>query len=110
MTSFFLLPSFLARSKGIELCVFGYSHKLPMLLEKVVATVAAPALAADVFERLKDKYGKSLLNFAFAQPYQHALFNSASCLELPKWSHGDRIAALEPLTVDELRLFAKVGT
>merc|ERR1712185_47891 len=95
-----------ADPRGLELCVFGYSHKLPMLLEKVVANVAAPALEEAVFLRLKDKFGKSLRNFAFAQPYQHAIFNSASSLELPKWSHADRIAALDSLTVADLRAFA----
>ena len=95
-----------ASVRGLELCVFGYNHKLPMLLDKVASTVAAPLLEESMFERLKDKFGKNLRNFAFAQPYQHALFNTSLCLELPKWNHADRIAALDSISVKDLRAFS----
>ena len=45
-------------SYGLELCCFGYSHKLPLLLEKAAATVAKPALDPATFVRLKDKLHK----------------------------------------------------
>jgi len=43
---------------GLELCCFGYSHKLPLLLETAAATVAKPALDGTMFARLKDKLHK----------------------------------------------------
>lgn len=58
-----------------------------------------------MFERLKDRLMKSYKNFAFSQPYQHAMFNESCVVECPRWSYPDRIAALGPLTVQHLKEF-----
>jgi hypothetical protein len=47
------------------------------------------------------------LNFAFAQPYQHALFHESLLLEAPRWDYPSRLAALAPLTVADLQAFQK---
>ena len=48
---------------------------------------------------------RSYLNFAFAQPYQHALFHESLLLEAPRWDYPSRLAALAPLTVADLQAF-----
>jgi insulysin len=94
-----------ATRRGVEMDVFGYSHKLPTLLQQVAKTVASPELEEAMFERLKDALVKTYSNFAYNQPYQHAMFNESLVVETPRWNYPDRIAALLPLTVQNLRDF-----
>jgi len=91
---------------GIELLVFGYNHKLTELLERVVSTLATPALAPNVFDRMKDKVEKSLRNFSYSQPYQQAMTNTALCTESPRWQVQDRVEALTHVSLQDLEHFA----
>jgi len=51
---------------------------------------------------------RSYLNFAYAQPYQHALLHESLVLEVPRWDYDSRIEALLPLTVADLKAFQGV--
>ena len=91
--------------KGIELSISGYNEKLPVLLEKVVAACARPEFEPSVFARLKDRLEQQLTNYQFKQPYQHAMTSMVMCLEEPRWSPIEKLAALEPVTLEDLRAF-----
>jgi len=55
-----------------------------------------------------DDYIRSYLNFAYAQPYQHAILHESLVMEAPRWDYASRIEALVPLTVDDLKAFQGV--
>uniref|UniRef100_A0A7S2SI11 Insulin-degrading enzyme n=1 Tax=Rhizochromulina marina TaxID=1034831 RepID=A0A7S2SI11_9STRA len=91
--------------EGVELLVFGYNHKLINLLTRVVETLASPALSLPVFNRIKERKIKGLRNLSYSQPYQQAMRNQVLCQESPRWSVEDRLAALEEVSLEDLRYF-----
>ncbi len=93
-------------TEGLNLTVHGYDEKLPLLLEKVLAALRRPALAEDRFRLYKAKYQRSLANQALERPYQQILGERTRRLLTPSWSPKQKLAALQPLEVDDLRAYA----
>ncbi|KAL4168449.1 hypothetical protein KRP22_011850 [Phytophthora ramorum] len=94
-------------SRAIELHVGGYSHKLPILLFKVLEhmlemTEAEYKYEEAVFERVKDRTKRMYENFFLEEPYQHAVHVCGQLLEVSKWSVDDKIRAVEHLTLGDL--------
>jgi len=72
-------------STGLRLSVSGYSHKLPVLLSKVLSRMASAELAPERFEVQRDVAVRDYMNFFKEQPYQHAVYQSNVLLEQTKW-------------------------
>lgn len=94
-------------SRSLELHVGGYSHKLPILLCKVLQqmlemTRAEYKYEEAVFERVKDRTKRMYENFFLEEPYQHAVHVCSQLLEVSKWSVEDKIHAIEHLTLSNL--------
>ena len=70
---------------GLNLMLAGYSHKLSVLLTRVVGKMKGAALAAERFVVQKDIVTREYANFFKEQPYQHAMYNANVALELNKW-------------------------
>ncbi|KAG2516513.1 hypothetical protein BBO99_00005782 [Phytophthora kernoviae] len=99
-------------SRALELHVGGFSHKLPTLFFKVLQqmlhmTKAEYAYEESVFERVKDRTKRMYQNFFLEEPYQHAVHVCSQLLEVSKWSIGDKISAVEHLTLADLAAHAQ---
>lgn len=42
-----------------------------------------------------DQLVKRYKNFEFNAPYQHAMFETQSCVEVPKWDNKDKLDAMQ---------------
>ncbi|GAB5368156.1 hypothetical protein AAMO2058_001294300 [Amorphochlora amoebiformis] len=99
--------NFTMNKKGFELHVKGYTHKLPVLLYKVVEKIKDFEVDAKVFDRLKERCVRSYMNFMKQQPYRHALSNQARTMELRKWDPMSKIEEAKAVTLKDLKEFAK---
>ncbi|WP_457674549.1 insulinase family protein, partial [Thiolapillus sp.] len=95
-----------ATVEGLNLLIYGYDEKQPVLLEKVLAALKHPRLAQDRFQLYKAKMQRSLANQALERPYQQILGERTRRLLKPSWSPEQKLAALEPLTREQLRQYA----
>ncbi|KAJ0393808.1 hypothetical protein ATCC90586_001339 [Pythium insidiosum] len=94
-------------SRAIELHVGGFSHKLPLLLQRILEQLRSMAQPehrydAAVFERLKDRTKRLYENFFLEEPYQHAVYATQLILEATKWSVEEKIEAMQHVTLDSL--------
>ena len=48
---------------GFRICLDGYSHKLPVLLERLLTKIAQPVLEESVFELQRELQRKEYANF-----------------------------------------------
>lgn len=89
---------------GIELSISGYSDKLPVLLNNVVAEmkrVGEPGyITEDMFNRIKSKLSRDYYNYLYWQPYYHCITSTATCLESPRWTYVDKYYALNKITMN----------
>lgn len=101
--------SFCNSRQGLTLDVSGYNHKVPVLLQRLVATAkeTATRLTPELFERLREKREKRFLEFLVSQPYRHAINAMDLCLDRPKWDILKRLECVKEVTLSDLQLFAK---
>ena len=101
--------SFSVARKGIEIHVSGYNHKQLVLVGRILDAIngLAGRLEESLLERMKDKILKSFRSFTFQQPYQHAFYGADLCLETSKWTIDDKIAALERVTIEDMRNYSR---
>ncbi len=92
--------------EGLNLLIYGYDEKQPVLLEKLLAALRHPQLAKDRFDLYKAKLQRSLANLALERPYQQILGERTRRLLTPSWSPKQKLAALESLTLAQLRDYA----
>ncbi|DBA00232.1 TPA: hypothetical protein N0F65_007876 [Lagenidium giganteum] len=100
-------------SRAIELYVGGFSHKLPLLLFKIVEQMLAMtkpdfSYTEAVFERMKDRTKRMYQNFFLEEPYQHAMYATNLLLESTKWSVEEKIEAINAVKLKDLVLHAQV--
>jgi len=94
-------------SRALELHLGGYSHKLPVLLNKVLRQMlemTKPEYKYEeaVFERVKDRTKRMYENFFLEEPYQHAVHMCSQLLEISRWSVDDKIRAIDHLALSDL--------
>jgi insulysin len=95
---------------GIEIQVAGYNHKAPILLQRIVDTIAttyntstaATVISNDLFDRIRDKLETALHSFLVSPPYSQGSYFTDLCLETPQYAILDRIQALSEITVEDL--------
>ncbi|CAN0499175.1 unnamed protein product, partial [Ectocarpus sp. 12 AP-2014] len=108
--------------EALCLSLGGYSHKMKVLLERVVHRLVSfgDTLAQDkgdsnddktngdakgnsnggggggsLFQRMRQKLLKKYKNEQFNTPYQHAVSATQCCMEVPRWNNDDRLKAME---------------
>ncbi|TMW67996.1 hypothetical protein Poli38472_007668 [Pythium oligandrum] len=94
-------------SRALELHVVGFSHKLPILLSKILDQLHSMSSPDHVyndamFERIKDRTKRLYENFFLEEPYQHAVYASSLILEASRWSVEEKIEAIEQLTLADM--------
>jgi insulysin len=89
---------------GVEVHVSGYNHKMNILIERVIHAIGAlpEKLTEELFSRQKEKLTQQFQSVLFAQPYQHAMYGSDLCVLNEKWTVEENIAAIQPLTRQDL--------
>ena len=94
---------------GIEVSVSGFNHKLHLLMDKIIATIAGfgETITESLFERMKEKNVKSLKNFFFNQSYHHAGNASDLILGPTAYPYEERVEAMEEVTLEDLLTFSK---
>ncbi len=98
---------FSANREGLLIWVMGYDDKLPLLLQKVLAGLKKPRLQEDRFNLYKAKYHRELENQALERPFRQILSERSRRLLKPSWTPEQKLAALEALTVEQLRDYAR---
>ena len=89
--------------RGITVRLSGWSDKLHLLLERIVPTLRAPPLPPQRFEAEKEEFARTLRNIRERTPYHRAMGDLRELLVDPEWSAPDLLAALDEVTVDDLR-------
>ncbi|XP_053679845.1 insulin-degrading enzyme [Anopheles nili] len=92
-------------TSGISLSIGGYSHKQPILLEKVLNCMLDFKINERRFEIHKEQYVRSLKNYKAQQPYQHAIYYLALLLTEQAWTRQELLDATQLLTVERLQMF-----
>lgn len=80
---------------GIALSVSGYNEKQSILLKKLVEKMRDFKPDPKRFEILKERYIRSLKNFAMEQPYQHAVYYTSLLLSEKCWSKEELLTEAE---------------
>ncbi len=80
---------------GLEISVYGYDEKLPVLFDKVLAVLRRPKLAQDRFAVQKARLRRELENRRHDRAYLQVFRALARKLVRPSWSPEQRLAALQ---------------
>ena len=89
--------------RGISVRLSGWSDKQDLLLARIVSTLRAPPLPARRFEAEKAEYVRQLRNIDESRPFRRAMGDIHDLLLEPAWSDHARLAALETVTLEDLR-------
>lgn len=95
-------------AKGMTIRVSGYGDKQPALLRRIVAALAQPEIRPERFDIIKERTLRQLRNTKLNKPYSQTRSELTRLLLEPSWTADERIAALEPLGIDDLRAFVPV--
>jgi secreted Zn-dependent insulinase-like peptidase len=93
--------------EGLTLLIYGYDEKQSVLLEKVLAALRKPRLSDEKFELYKAKMQRNLQNQALERPYKQILGERTRQLLDPAWNPEQKLAALESLTLRQLRDYSE---
>lgn len=92
--------------KGFTVRLSGYSDNIDLLLQKVINAIISEESAPQRFAILKQKYLDDLANELNDKPYNQTT-NRLYELLLPQWENSAKRTALESISEEDLRKFAK---
>ncbi|KAI0564782.1 Insulinase (Peptidase M16) [Gracilaria domingensis] len=94
---------------GLQIYLKGYNHRIDVLLEAVFRKIASLEVDPIRFAMQKDHLQRSYQNFAKAQPYSRAMYNTCSLLEEPRWHVSECLSALmdDRVTPERMAVYAK---
>lgn len=100
---------FCMSQKGLELYLSGYSEKLHVLLQVVLAKMCSVSaqVSQEHFQRIKDKIKRNYLNFNQEQPYQHAVYESNYLLENTRWHNVEKLHVIDGIQFSDLQHHAQ---
>ncbi|GAB2267014.1 Insulin-degrading enzyme-like 1, peroxisomal [Dionaea muscipula] len=90
---------------GFGVTIFGFNHKLKLLLETVIEKIAKFTVKADRFYVIKETVLKDYENFKFQQPYQQAMYYCSLILLDQSWPWTEQVDVLPGLEADDLSKF-----
>ncbi|CAI5471466.1 unnamed protein product [Closterium sp. Yama58-4] len=90
---------------GIQISAWGYSHKLLVLVSKIIDRLVTYTVDADRFHVIKEKEQREFENFRYDQPYAQALYSTSLLLAHRRWHFSDYLAALPALQPEHLAAF-----
>ena len=92
--------------RGISVRLSGWSDKQDLLLARIVSTLRDPPLPARRFEAEKAEYVRQLRNIDERRPFRRAMSDMSELLVEPAWSDDALLAALDAVTLEDLREYA----
>ncbi len=97
-----------ASGRGLELSMSGYHDKLPVLLNKIIATMASLSAAnvdEEEFKRYKAQLKRRLENQLKAKPYERTISELRRWLRNPSFSQRELIDALDTVLLEDVLAF-----
>ena len=94
--------------RGISVRISGYHDKQPLLLEEVLKALKNPVIETASFKRHRDELIRHWRNALKQKPYQQSMSQTSRLITTPSWQEQQLIAALTPVTPDELKTFAQL--
>ncbi|QDZ23491.1 insulinase-like metalloprotease [Chloropicon primus] len=88
----------------LEIRIEGFSHKLPVLLEKILDGMANFTPTAERFEACKETLKRALKN-SIAKPARHATYLRLISLVMESWPLEFQLEALDELTIAKCKGF-----
>jgi insulysin len=88
---------FAALAEGFEIKIFGFSEKIPVLLETILKAILKPGFSQVDFDVVRDRQLRSLKNFPREAPYWHASFHLNGLIAEPFHPVAARIEALQSM-------------
>ncbi|VFQ78513.1 unnamed protein product [Cuscuta campestris] len=90
---------------GFQVTIFGYNHKLRILLEAVVKKISQFEVKPDRFCVIKELVTKEYQNIKFQQPYQQAMYYCSLMLHDQTWPWNDVLELLPHIEAEHLLKF-----
>jgi insulysin len=97
-----------ASGRGLELSMSGYHDKLPILLDKIVETMASLTrenVSEEEFKRYQAQLKRRLENQLKGKPYERTISELRRWLRNPSFSQQELIAALDTVTLADVLAF-----
>ncbi|KAI8375164.1 Metalloenzyme, LuxS/M16 peptidase-like protein [Blakeslea trispora] len=92
-------------SKGIHLCISGYSDRLPLLLEKIIKKMKNTDISHDRFNTYKDELMRAYENFNLMAPFQHCRDYMAHLMWEKIWTWSEYLNELKTVRIEDLQSF-----
>jgi insulysin len=92
---------------GILLSLSGYSPRMLDLLQFLVERLQRIDLDERTFASLKEQARRGIVNDRLEQPYRQSQYFTRMLLERPNFTREALLAALEPLTLQDVQAYAR---
>ncbi|KAF8043973.1 hypothetical protein BT93_A2068 [Corymbia citriodora subsp. variegata] len=90
---------------GFQVTVAGYSHKLRILLEKVIEKIATFEVRPERFAVIKEVVTKDYQNLKFQQPHEQAMYYCLLILQDNTWPWTEQLEVLPSIRGEDLANF-----
>jgi len=91
--------------RGLSVRISGYRDKQKLLLTRIVETLRQSAFDPERFRIAKEQLTRELGNARKDAPYRQAILALRNLLLEPDWTPEERMEALAPVTLSDLRAF-----
>jgi insulysin len=92
-------------SLGLDIDLYGYNDKMPVLLEKVLVSMRDLEVKEDRFNITKERLVRAIKNWHLKQPYQQVGHYRGWLCSDKTWLNEECFAEVETITPDDVRLF-----
>ena len=96
-----------SEKKGIDLSIGGYSERIGDLLRLVTKNLKEISIDTQKFDNIKEAIIRGLENNKYAQAYSRGGYYHKLVLLDKQYSEEEALAALKPLTLDDVKEYAK---
>ncbi|KMZ64568.1 putative Insulin-degrading enzyme [Zostera marina] len=93
------------KTTGFQVNVSGFNHKMGILVEKVIDSIAEFEVKIDRFSVIKESMSKEYENIKFQQPYQQAMYWGSLLLKDQIWPWSEEGEVLSHLEANDLAMF-----
>ncbi|KAG0474050.1 hypothetical protein HPP92_015907 [Vanilla planifolia] len=94
-------------ASGFQVILFGYNHKMRILLETVIDKIKHFDVRADRFSVIKEQVKKEHDNFKFRELYKQAMYHCSLLLDEKSWPWNEKVEVLPHLEVEHLASFVE---
>jgi insulysin len=98
--------SFNSSYEGVYFTISGFDESAPRLFAEVLQYMQAPNITPERFAALQDRTVRNLQNFSKQDAHLQARFHNDAMTNALVYSHEDRLAVAQSLTLDDINEFA----